>query len=662
MGNPRPNGAFGAGWYSSGGALIINALIGDLTIINLLIDGLKPEVLLQRYVFTRGALTQSRMNEMWLIPADITLAMRMQLTNKFLLLALQFSFAIPVLYALLAAHMWVAHWVDRWNFLHRLSPPPPTHGRLVVLMTEFFLPLSVLLHIVQAPLFFWHICENPEVVRADTGGGGGGGSGGGGGGGLSPSDLVNSSLASRSVASPPAELGSGVPGGGGGSGGGGGGGGSGGGGGVSASCSCADRLLEGLSSASLSCRVDAEQHARCEVEASGFSQTCGDGAIWQSSAMLILLVSTLCWGGVLLWYVYSGTAHQRARRSKERAQGRAAGLTVLPRRALNLFRFLMQRDVHHAPPRSGLPAGAHVLPLHRAAKPGYVHAARRQTVAIPRSHPGRASDSAVGGAAHGAAPVGDSLTRAFVGDAAPGTPHVAATSTAATHLPAPPPPPPADTASVQLHLQEDGRPQHGGQAPSDDSSPPSQRVAGDEAEAQQEPMTMEERVSKQAAHMERRLTAHMEALAAAHKAVAPPAPAPAVGRLPLRLPLRMSSAPMAPADERAARSQLGAAQLGASQLLLSSVEGEASFRESELVQLDEDTAFYLPPLVVTLLSSFCKDVGNRAVRHYIEHHRPLQKARAPRPNSGRCPHAAPTTPPPPTGRPAARPPETPRHA
>ena len=74
------------------------------------------------------------------------------------------------------------------------------------------------------------------------------------------------------------------------------------------------------------------------------------------------------------------------------------------------------------------------------------------------------------------------------------------------------------------------------------------------------------------------------------------------------------------------------------------MEGEASFRESELVQLDEDTAFYLPPLVVTLLSSFCKDVGNRAVRHYIEHHRPLQKARAPRPNSGRCPHAAPNNP------------------
>ena len=724
--NPQPNGEFGAGWYSSGGALIINALIGDLTIINLLIDGLKPEVLLQRYVFTRGALTQSRMNEMWVMPADITLAMRMQLTNKFLMLALQFSFAIPVLYALLAAHMWVAHWVDRWNFLHRLSPPPPTHGRLVVLMTEFFLPLSVLLHISMAPLFFWHICENPEVVHTDTGGGGGGGSGGsgggGGGGGLSPSDLVNSSLTSLPVASLPAEPGSGVLGGGGG-----------GGGGVSASCSCADRLLDGLSSASLSCSVDADLQARCEVEVSGFSETCGNGAIWQSSAMLILLSSTVVWGAILLWYVYSGTEHQRSKRSKERAQGRAAGLTVLPRRALNLFRFLVQRDVHHAPPRTGLPAGAYVLPLYREAKPGYVHATKREAAAAPRSNLGRASAGAVGGTA----PLGDGLTHAFVDDAAPDTPRVAVST--ATHLPAPAPPP-ADTASVQLHMQ-DGQGQGGQQAqpadgklggapalapseaaeateaaeaeteateaeardlratmcirsgastpcatprspnglaaapslppaaaaPASDcgpgvsrcslrwahsssgssSSPPSLRAADDEAEAQPEPMSMEERVTKQAAHMERRLTAHMEALAAAHKAFAPAAPPPGVGRLPLRLPLRMSSVPMAPADEMTARSQLGG-----SQLLLSSVEGEASFREADLVQLDEDSAFYLPPLVVTLLSSFCKDVGNRAVRNYIKHHRPLQKARAPRPNSGRSPHTAPQ----PLRRPPARPP------
>lgn len=52
-------------------------------------------MLLQRYVFTRSALTQSRMNEMWVVPADITLAMRMQLTNKFLMLALQCAFPTP---------------------------------------------------------------------------------------------------------------------------------------------------------------------------------------------------------------------------------------------------------------------------------------------------------------------------------------------------------------------------------------------------------------------------------------------------------------------------------------------------------------------------------------------------------------------------------------
>ena len=63
--NAPDQGAFGAGWYSSGGALIINALIGDLIIINGLIDGLKPEVLIQRYVLTRKALTQSRMMKLF---------------------------------------------------------------------------------------------------------------------------------------------------------------------------------------------------------------------------------------------------------------------------------------------------------------------------------------------------------------------------------------------------------------------------------------------------------------------------------------------------------------------------------------------------------------------------------------------------------------------
>ena len=251
----------------------------------------------------------------------------------------RYSFAIPLLYVLLAAHMWLAHWVDRWNFLHRLSPPPPTHGRLVVLMTEFFLPLSVrprlagtlpttrpsrhaplsgamhptppmtlcaqvLLHIIMAPLFFWHICENPEVVGFDADGGNGAS---GSGGGLAPSDLVNASLTGARAAEQAeqaSEWGSGVQGGGGGGGGGDGGGG---GGGVSASCSCADRLLEGLSSASLSCSVDADMAARCEVEASGLSQTCGDGAIWQSSAMLILLGSTVVWGALLLWRARSST-------------------------------------------------------------------------------------------------------------------------------------------------------------------------------------------------------------------------------------------------------------------------------------------------------------------------------------------------------------------
>ena len=52
----------------------------------------------------------------------------------------------------------------------------------------------------------------------------------------------------------------------------------------------------------------------------------------------------------------------------------------------------------------------------------------------------------------------------------------------------------------------------------------------------------------------------------------------------------------------------------------------AAFSAEDIVQLDEESVFYLPPLVVTLLSSFCRELGQRDVRNYIKHHRPLEKA------------------------------------
>ena len=137
---------FPSGWYPTGAALIVNALIGDLLFIGVVVDGLRPPDLFVKYFLAPRAKTQGRMNELFSIPADITLSMRMQLLCKFLVLGLMYSFAVPILYLLLAGYCWSAQWVDRVNFLRQLRPPPPTHGKSMIWVFYVILPLAVCLH------------------------------------------------------------------------------------------------------------------------------------------------------------------------------------------------------------------------------------------------------------------------------------------------------------------------------------------------------------------------------------------------------------------------------------------------------------------------------------------------------------------------------------
>ena len=108
------------------------------------------------------------MNDLYSIPADITLAFRVQLMNKFLLLGLMYGFAIPVLYLLVALYMWVSQWVDRVNFLHRLAPPPATQGRLFGIVYKVILPIAILLHVNMACKFFYDICDGSGWTAAES--------------------------------------------------------------------------------------------------------------------------------------------------------------------------------------------------------------------------------------------------------------------------------------------------------------------------------------------------------------------------------------------------------------------------------------------------------------------------------------------------------------
>ena len=638
--NPNPDGMFSAGWYGSGGALIINALIGDLVVINLLIDGLKPEVMIQRYVLTRWAKTQARMDDMWVVPADITLAFRVQLTNKFLLLGMQYSFAIPVLYVLLAAHMWLAHWVDRWNFLHRLSPPPPTHDRQMALVTGFMLPCSVALHLIMAPIFFWHICEKHGLNLDED-----------------PSPSPPPSPPNVPAISPPNAPPPPSP--------------------PGATCTCESGLLTDMDEAvELWCDPTAGGGAYCMVEEQRW-EACGDTQ-W-SSAQLIVWGSSIIWGCVLVWYVYSGSLSQREKRSKERSQGKR--MQVLPKRATKMFRFFMQRDVHAPPPRGGLPQGAHILPLSRKPRPGFcgdmsgvsplrgAAGASAASVPAPALTTGGPTQTRMGSKS-------DTSDTSEAGGSIEPSPRTPKTPTIVKDL--------ADSPQAQLSSAEVAV---GSQRSSNDDTESSCGTSRDAAKS----MCVRESIGLppdsgscpaltgangcstcSVCSADTTVGISVSASSAAPGAAPPPPSHTAAsssslveGEDSLLSPLQTFDRPAAQKavlasassaeDARAMEERLVAQAAAVAASGGADKGGDLGYRvmqhhqdearrarhggrgakPEDVVQLEERTVFYLPPLVVTLLASFCKDATKtrREVNHYLKQHRPLEEAEA-------CGHAA----------------------
>jgi hypothetical protein len=58
---------FPVGWYPAGATLIVNALIGDIFVICILVDTIRPQDLFVKYILAPAAKTQGRMNELFSI-------------------------------------------------------------------------------------------------------------------------------------------------------------------------------------------------------------------------------------------------------------------------------------------------------------------------------------------------------------------------------------------------------------------------------------------------------------------------------------------------------------------------------------------------------------------------------------------------------------------
>ena len=155
-------------WLGDAGALILNSLVGDTIIIGLGVDGLRPDVLIQRYVLAPRAKSQFRMNELYAVDSDIQLAFRLQLGAKIFMLTLVFGPAIPLVYPVAGAYCLTASLVDKWHFLRTLKPPPRADAlRVMHAMVSWWMPLAVTMRLAFASVVYYSLpcgCSGGEPV------------------------------------------------------------------------------------------------------------------------------------------------------------------------------------------------------------------------------------------------------------------------------------------------------------------------------------------------------------------------------------------------------------------------------------------------------------------------------------------------------------------
>ena len=84
-----------------------------------------------------------------------------QLMNKMLVVGLMFSFALPILYGVIALYLWSAHWVDRYSFLRRVRPDKQT-DMMMEITTTYLFPIAIVLHSFMATRFLRDICHHSE--------------------------------------------------------------------------------------------------------------------------------------------------------------------------------------------------------------------------------------------------------------------------------------------------------------------------------------------------------------------------------------------------------------------------------------------------------------------------------------------------------------------
>lgn len=141
-------------WYMTGSVVLTNVLFGDMTVILGIIEFIRPDKWIIRYLIAPRAHTQAQMNEIYKLDSDFYLPFRYQLVLKSVCVAFIFCSAIPLLLPMASLFCAISYKIDRYNLLRVFKPPPRTTERAVVTGVLYILPLGVFGHVLLAMFFY----------------------------------------------------------------------------------------------------------------------------------------------------------------------------------------------------------------------------------------------------------------------------------------------------------------------------------------------------------------------------------------------------------------------------------------------------------------------------------------------------------------------------
>ena len=135
-------------WYDGGATAIACMLLGDVLLINCVVEGLNVNAQIQRAWAFLTSPTQPILDARCKVSNPSYMAFRYQHILKSWFVALTFGSALPILFLLHALMMISSIVVDRVNLLTRLQPVPAADAVTARFAATIVLPVCIVVHII----------------------------------------------------------------------------------------------------------------------------------------------------------------------------------------------------------------------------------------------------------------------------------------------------------------------------------------------------------------------------------------------------------------------------------------------------------------------------------------------------------------------------------